>query len=382
MNGQIYLLDGDAKLISMRETSYDSESLLQTLLAKYPNLLAGEQMDAKNPRRWILISQEFGVPGEQDGSNRWSLDHLFIDQDGIPTLVEVKRSSDTRIRREVVGQMLDYAANAVSYWSIEKIRERFESQENSNGPSPDEQLLELLGPNADIETFWERVKTNLLAERIRLVFVADVIPAELRAIVEYLNRQMSPTEVLAVEVKQFVDDASRLKTLVPKVIGQTVASQSKRSASSGVSLNIEVDEFMDAVASQGSPARIAASKAIIEWASSRGCEMVFTQATREVAFTPGIRIGDKIETPITCKHHGKLVFRMRNLVSHPQFSQPEVVAEMQTKLESLPGFNIRGGMRGLPCVELDQIVDDKDLTKLLALLDWFLEKLRSPASLG
>lgn len=134
MNGQIYLLDGDAKLISMRETSYDSESLLQTLLAKYPNLLAGEQMDAKNPRRWILISQEFGVPGEQDGSNRWSLDHLFIDQDGIPTLVEVKRSSDTRIRREVVGQMLDYAANAVSYWSIEKIRERFESQENSNGP--------------------------------------------------------------------------------------------------------------------------------------------------------------------------------------------------------------------------------------------------------
>ena len=28
-----------------------------------------------------------------------------------PTLVEVKRSSDTRIRREVVGQMLDYAAN-------------------------------------------------------------------------------------------------------------------------------------------------------------------------------------------------------------------------------------------------------------------------------
>jgi hypothetical protein len=122
--------------------------------------------------------------------------------------------------------MLDYAANAVSYWSIEKIRERFESQENSNGPSPDEQLLELLGPNADIESFWGQVKTNLLAGRIRLVFVADVIPVELQAIVEYLNRQMSPTEVLAVEVKQFVDEASRLKTLVPKVIGQTVASQS------------------------------------------------------------------------------------------------------------------------------------------------------------
>jgi hypothetical protein len=34
-----------------------------------------------------------------------------FDQNAVPTLVEVKRSSDTRIRREVVGQMLDYAAN-------------------------------------------------------------------------------------------------------------------------------------------------------------------------------------------------------------------------------------------------------------------------------
>jgi len=38
-----------------------------------------------------------------------------LDQDAIPTIVEVKRSTDTRIRREVVGQMLGYAANAVVY---------------------------------------------------------------------------------------------------------------------------------------------------------------------------------------------------------------------------------------------------------------------------
>jgi hypothetical protein len=40
---------------------------------------------------------------------------LIIDQHAIPTLVEVKRSTDTRIRREVVSQMLDYAANADNY---------------------------------------------------------------------------------------------------------------------------------------------------------------------------------------------------------------------------------------------------------------------------
>jgi hypothetical protein len=112
MAGRIYLLKEDSKLLAMEEAEYDSESLLQKLLADHPNLLTGDQIDAEEPRRWLLVSREMAVPGEQDGAGRWSLDHLFLDQDAIPTLVEVKRSTDTRIRREVIGQMLDYAANA------------------------------------------------------------------------------------------------------------------------------------------------------------------------------------------------------------------------------------------------------------------------------
>ncbi len=101
----IYLLREDGSLVEMSETPYDSEGLLQELLAKYPNLLAGDQMDTGSPRRWLLVSREAGVPDRPDGGDRWSLDHLFFDQDAIPTLVEVKRSTDTRIRREVIGQM-------------------------------------------------------------------------------------------------------------------------------------------------------------------------------------------------------------------------------------------------------------------------------------
>jgi len=105
MSGRIYLIGDDDNLQPLEEQPYADEDLLQALLEKYPDLLAGEQMDEATPRRWLLISREFGVPGEEQGGDRWSLDHLFLDQDGIPTLVEVKRSTDTRIRREVVGQM-------------------------------------------------------------------------------------------------------------------------------------------------------------------------------------------------------------------------------------------------------------------------------------
>lgn len=69
----------------------------------------------------------------------------------------------------------------------------------------------------DIEDFWEKTKTNLQAKKIRLVFVADKIPQELRLIVEFLNRQMDPAEVLAVEIPQYVGASQTV--VVPRVLG-------------------------------------------------------------------------------------------------------------------------------------------------------------------
>ncbi len=172
----------------------------------------------------MLVSREITLASEEDGAGRWSVDHLFLDQDAIPTIVEVKRSTDTRIRREVVGQMLDYAANAVVYWPLETLRARFEESHQD----AEQYLAEFVDDlGADPEEFWRKVKTNLQAGKVCLVFVADEIPAELRRVVEFMNGQMDPAEVLAVEIKQYV--GGNLKTLVPRVMGQTVEAQRKKS---------------------------------------------------------------------------------------------------------------------------------------------------------
>ena len=57
---------------------------------------------------------------------------------------EVKRSTDTRIRREVVGQMLDYAADAVTYWPVTRIRSMFEDWHGNLNHDPDEVLSAFL----------------------------------------------------------------------------------------------------------------------------------------------------------------------------------------------------------------------------------------------
>ncbi|HEX8244972.1 MAG TPA: hypothetical protein VF541_15795 [Longimicrobium sp.] len=226
MSRGIFLIDADDRLVELREQPYDSEDLLQRLLASFPSLLGSDHIDSTTPRRWLLISREIAVPGELGAGGRWSLDHLFLDQDAVPTLVEVKRSSDTRIRREVVGQMLDYAANAVAYWPVEHLIEEFRAQCANRGADPDQSLAEFLSPEGDPAAFWQQVKTNLQAGRVRMLFVADVIPPELRRIVEFLNQQMDPAEVLAIEIRQFTGEG--LRTLVPSVIGQTAAAEGRK----------------------------------------------------------------------------------------------------------------------------------------------------------
>jgi hypothetical protein len=227
MNGKIFLLENGNELIEMEEREYVSELILQDLIADYPDLLAGDQMDEENPRRWLLVKKEQELYSEEEGSNVVYLDHLFLDQDGVPTLVEVKRSSDTRIRREVVGQMLDYVSNAVVYLQVEDMMNSVES--NFSGHEIGDILSYKLGFDGNPDEFWLKVKTNLQAGKVRMIFLADTIPPELKRIVEFLNEQMDPAEAFAVEVKQYV--GSGLKTLVPRLTGQTAEAQKKRNIS-------------------------------------------------------------------------------------------------------------------------------------------------------
>jgi hypothetical protein len=230
--GGIYLRQGD-KLVAMTEQPYATEDVLQQLLELYPELLAGDQPGAE-PRRWLLVAREVSLGSDDSGAGRWLVDHLFLDQDAVPTLVEVKRSSDTRIRREVVGQMLDYAANAVVYWRVDALRATFEANCAQRGADPAIVLANVLDPDADADEFWIRVRTNFAAGRLRLVFVADAIPDELRRIVEFLDKQMVSTDVLAIEIKQYVDADGQHQTLVPRLVGRTEAARQTKGRSARV----------------------------------------------------------------------------------------------------------------------------------------------------
>lgn len=265
-------IERDGELVSMTNLPYSSEDVFQELLGRHPALLVGDQLaPGLEPRRFVLVRREAGVPDAQEAENRWSLDHLFLDQDGVPTLVEVKRSSDTRIRREVVGQMLDYAANAVVYWPVERLMSDLETTHQATGGSTT-QLRELLKLNDEspdsaesaVDSYWQQVAANLSAGRVRLLFVADALPTELRRVIEFLNEQMSPAEVLGIEIQNYEGDG--LRALIPRIVGLTEAAREHKNPTSSLSL----DELWRAA-----PQSVRTAREMLDhWADGQGYESV------------------------------------------------------------------------------------------------------------
>lgn len=367
MSGAIYLLQPGGQLLAMREQAYDSEALLQQLLADYPDLLAGDQMEPAEPRRWLLVSREMPVPSDEAGAGRWSLDHLFLDQDGVPTLVEVKRSTDSRIRREVVGQMLDYAANAVAYWPVERIRAAFEA----STADPAGTLRAFLKPDEDPEDLWLRARTNLQAGRIRMVFVADVIPPELRRVVEFLNRQMDPAEVLAVEIRQYVSGDT--KSLVPRVLGHT--HETRKPAPPA---NVwDEARFFEHLASNVAPDEVRVARALLEWGTRNATRVWWGRGAREGSFIPVANHGGVDHQLFAVWSTGTVEVLFQWYANKPVFAEDGKRLEMLERLNAIPGVSLTAdAIRRRPNLPLKRFVEPVARRQLTSVFEWYLSQVR------
>ena len=216
MGGYIYMIKKDDELIPIEEEKHARELDFQKLIKKYPDLIPGDQIDSEDPRRWLYIGEEVHFPTLGGGDLR--LDLLFLDQDGIPTLVELKRGENKEIKREVVSQIMEYGANILLSMDIRGLRKMLEENNDTT-------VSEFLNKDeSEEDEFWEIVYGNLKAEKIRLLIIADEIPNRLQNTLEFLNRNMESVEILSVEIKQYCNDNE--KTLVSRVIGQSIEAKS------------------------------------------------------------------------------------------------------------------------------------------------------------
>ncbi len=367
----MFVLKEDGSLVPLKPAQFVVEDDFQRLLEEYPELLAGELIDPEEPRKWLLVAREIGVPSEENGSNWWSADHLFLDQDGIPTIVEVKRQTDTRLRREVVAQMLDYAANGVAYWTADSIRSSFEATCAKKGKDPEQELLAKLGPEVDPAKFWAQVKTNLEAQKMRLLFVADVIPRELRRMVEFLNRQMNPVEVLALELRQYSGD-NGLRTLAPTLFGQTEEARGIKSTQ--VSRNWDEVSFIEELMSKSSPAVVETARRLLAWMHGHASRVVYGHGKVEGSITSYFLVGGVKLYPLTLTTRAKLFINFGNCMK-PPFEKDEERGEWLNQLNGVPGVDLPSdSIVRFPSIPLTNLTQE-GTDQFLKVMDWFASEL-------
>ena len=295
---------------------------------------------------------------------------MFLDQDGIPTIVEVKRSANTQIRREVVGQMLDYAANAVVYWSVDHVREHYESQNTDS----EEQLIDFLDGRCEPEDFWMNVKTNLEAGRVRMVFVADVIPPELQRIVEFLNTQMNPAEVLAVQIKQY--SGPGLKTLVPRVIGLTAIATEKKS---GGRQKRKWDEpsFMEAIEAGCGTASAETSRELLSWANNHKLRIWWGEGLMTGSFQPMCDVDGESHYTFGVRTNGYIEVLFHRMRSNSPFGAETKRLSLLERLNSIDGIELSPDViRGNPKFRIDVLNTKASFDAFLGAFDWVLSEIR------
>lgn len=368
--GVIFNIGVDGRLQELEETLFDAEATLQELLAEHPRLLAGDQIDPSSPRRWLLVAREVGVPDSDGSGDRWSLDHLFLDQDAIPTFVEVKRSTDTRIRREVVGQMLDYAANALAYWPGERLQAEFQRGRESQGRDPDADLLDFLENGFAPAEFWETARVNLEIGRVRLLFVADRVPAELRRIVEFLNEQMERAEVLAVEIRQFA--GGDIQTLVPRVIGVTGRQRPRSAAVPRRDQPWDRESFLNRLAELGS-ADADDTVVVLDWGAAHKLTVSGGRGSRMagVSLTLG---SDPIVGLDEADGNCRVRVDFRRLPA--PFQDGDAREELRQRLNSLTVVSLPPETQ-YQGVSLADLRDANELERMIEVFDWMLGRIQA-----
>jgi hypothetical protein len=202
---EILIRSGDGSWSEPTLTGYENEASLQQLIAEHPSLIPGVSGRA-------VACREFS-----SGVGR--ADVVILDESGDLTLIECKLTTNPQIRREIVGQVLDYASRL---WGMRV--DEFEATWRRASRTDISPLSAFEDDGADTR---ERLAGNLESGRMRLVLAVDQVNDDLKRIVEYLNA------ITLGEVSVFVMEFQRaqregVEVLIPKAYGAELASAKDR----------------------------------------------------------------------------------------------------------------------------------------------------------
>jgi hypothetical protein len=186
------------------------------------------------------------------------------------------------------------------------------------------------------------------------VFVADAIPRELRRIVEFLNEQMRPAEVLALEIDQYVTrDGQRM--LMPRIVGQTERAVTAKSLSpQGPALNVE--EWISSLQEKWGNDGQAVAQKLVDWAKAQGLEVGVTDSRDAISMRVPQPGGKSFWPFFIRRSSGRLETSLQYLQYAPAFESESLRQALLNEFKAIPTVAITTTKTtGWPSVRLSDI---------------------------
>jgi hypothetical protein len=193
--------DSSASWLRATKSDFEDEGKLQQLLYETPDLI---REDEDNP---IVFTREAALPGSGYS------DLIGVDSSGAVVVVETKLARNPGVRREVIGQIVEYAAYlwGRAYGFLDEL---FQQREGKS-------IYELLSakvPDLDQEEFQNSVSATLAAGEFELIIVVDQMNSELEKIIAYLSSRGAGLTLKVVALPMY--RAPNIDVLAPQHYGQ------------------------------------------------------------------------------------------------------------------------------------------------------------------
>jgi hypothetical protein len=188
-----------------------NEHLLRDLVHDHPEILPIAEIDPSFLGA-VSICTELATPAGR-------VDNFLVTPSGLPVLVECKLWKNPESRREVVGQILDYAKE-LSRWSSADLQREAGRRLKCDGATMLARV-QAVDPTLDEMAFNDALTASLRRGRFLLVILGDGIREGVEAIAEYLQAHAGLHFSLGlVEMPVFgLPDGSRLVS--PRVLART-----------------------------------------------------------------------------------------------------------------------------------------------------------------
>lgn len=192
------------------------EDWMQRLLESEPSILPTAEIDPIfSPLICIAREVYIGVDDNKGGR----IDNLYISPKGYVVIVETKLWRNPEARREVIGQILDYAKE-VQGWDYEKLDSVY-CDYHKDGSLFGALVSAGYKTPEDEAAFIDITEKNMKAARFLLMIVGDGIRAGVEKMADYMNRSPDMQHRIALCELEVYELDNRSRLVIPQLTTKT-----------------------------------------------------------------------------------------------------------------------------------------------------------------